>query len=436
MSDDSGFGFVASGAEGGSSFLVSNGSLLPFLEAKKARNRRYMLLRELSRAVWSGTLPAHGVRYCSRKAIPAETQKKDGTWVPTGMPGHIEVQSRDEGTRHSYHGLGRCASPLVCPFCSAVIQAHRAAEVMRAGQYMLAHGFQVAMVTLTASHSRTTSLVDFVARFQAAQRDMRMHRQFKNWQKTPAHDLQFRRSKQRTTTRTLVGANWLALSHAHTFLFRKAQGFYAAGSRKVYKNISKMWVKALEGVGLEGSLERAARVDLPRANEKLDAARAQESSESVNNLCAYISKAFGWEMAGGRNKKGREQGRRISVWELQAAALTDRPDLLPRYAEYMRAIKGVNWLRWSQGLRQFCGIVEESDKEILERGEAGEETIWIFSDSEFAHVWRQGGQGKILDAADREGATGIAKAMEAAMQNCDIETESSSNDFFVFEGRT
>ena len=125
MSDDSGFGFVASGAEGGSSFLVSNGSLLPFLEAKKARNRRYMLLRELSRAVWSGTLPAHGVRYCSRKAIPAETQKKDGTWVPTGMPGHIEVQSRDEGTRHSYHGLGRCASPLVCPFCSAVIQAHR-----------------------------------------------------------------------------------------------------------------------------------------------------------------------------------------------------------------------------------------------------------------------------------------------------------------------
>ena len=76
-------------------------------------------------------------------------------------------------------------------------------------------------------------------------------------------------------------------------------------------------------------------------------------------------------MAGGRNKKGREQGRRISVWELQAAALTDRPDLLPRYAEYMRAIKGVNWLRWSQGLRQFCGIVEESDKEILERGEAG-----------------------------------------------------------------
>ena len=304
------------------------------------------------------------------------------------------------------------------------VQLYRpiAAEVMRAGQYMLAHGFQVAMVTLTASHSRTTSLVDFVARFQAAQRDMRMHRQFKNWQKNTGARFTISAVETTDATRTLVGANPVGTFTRTYFSFRKAQGFYAAGSRKVYKIFQKMWVKALEGVGLEGSLERAARVDLPRANEKLDAARAQESSESVNNLCAYISKAFGWEMAGGRNKKGREQGRRISVWELQAAALTDRPDLLPRYAEYMRAIKGVNWLRWSQGLRQFCGIVEESDKEILERGEAGEETIWIFSDSEFAHVWRQGSQGKILDAADREGATGIAKAMEAAMQNCDIET--------------
>ena len=224
------------------------------------------------------------------------------------MPGHIEVQSRDEGTRHSYHGLGRCASPLVCPFCSAVIQAHRAAEVMRAGQYMLAHGFQVAMVTLTASHSRTTSLVDFVARFQAAQRDMRMHRQFKNWQ------------KHRRTIYNFGGRNngrqpghwWaqirLALSHAHTFLFRKAQGFLRGGKQKSLQKYFKKCGSRLEGMGLEGSLERAARVDLPRANEKLDAARAQESSESVNNLCAYISKAFGWKWRAAATRKVGSKG--------------------------------------------------------------------------------------------------------------------------------
>lgn len=403
--------------------LVDSVSLRPLFDAKKARNARYSLLCRLSKAIWSGKLPAHGSRLCSRTAIPDTVKKKDGTRVPTGMPGHIEVQSREEGTRHSYHGLGRCASPLVCPFCSAVIQAHRAAEVMRAGQYMLKNGFQVAMLTQTASHSRATSLVDFVARFQAAQRDLKEHRQYKQWQKKTGAKFTIRAVETTDDNPDTKGKKSGWHFHSHTLIFfERPRAFTKREAEKFTKMFQEMWVKALAGVGLEGSLERAARVDLPRANEKLDAAREQESSESVNNLCAYISKAFGWEVSGGRNKKGRDAGRRISVWELQAAALTDRPDLLPRYAEYMRAIKGVNWLRWSQGLRAFCGIIEQSDKEILERGEGGEETIWIFSDSEFAHVWRQGGQGKILDAADREGYAGIARAMQAAMQGCDIET--------------
>ena len=75
MSDDSGFGFVASGAEGGSSFLVSNGSLLPFWRQKKPEIGGTRCFASFRERFGSGTLPAHGVRYCSRKAIPAETQK-------------------------------------------------------------------------------------------------------------------------------------------------------------------------------------------------------------------------------------------------------------------------------------------------------------------------------------------------------------------------
>lgn len=402
--------------------LVDSVSLRPLFDAKKARNSRYSLLCGLSKAIWSGKLPAHGSRLCSRTAIPDTVKKKDGTRVPTGMPGQIEVQSRAEGAGHSYHGLGRCASPLVCPFCSAVIQAHRAAEVMKAGKYMLAHGFQVAMLTQTASHSRKTSLVDFVARFQAAQRDLKEHRQYKQWQKNTGAKFTIRAVETTDDNPDHSGKSGWHF-HSHTLIFfERPRAFTKREAEKFTKMFQEMWVKALAGVGLSGSLERAARVDLPRANEKLDAARGEGNSESVNNLCAYVSKAFGWEVSGGRNKKGRDAGRRISVWELQAAALTDRPDLLKRYGEYMRAIKGVNWLRWSQGLRQFCGIVEESDKEIVERGEAGEETIWAFSNADFSFVWRQGGQGKILDAADRDGREGIAEAMRAAMEGFDIET--------------
>lgn len=405
--------------------LVSNGSLPSFFDAKNARNRRYSLLRELSRLVWRCTLPMHSVRYCSRKAIPAKTKNSRGDFVPTGKSGNIEIHSREvEGAKkHNYHGLLRCASPLVCPFCSAVIQSFRAQEAMLIGQYMLQHGFQVALITQTASHSRKTSLVDFVSRFQAAQREMKRTTIYRTWKKNTGAKFTIRAIETTDDNPDIIGgrkSGWHFHSHTIVF-FERDKAFTRREAEKFTQQFQKMWVAALAEVGLDGSLEHAARVDLPRANEKLDDARKTQNAEDVKKLCAYISKAFGWEVAGGRNKKGREAGRRISVWELQEAALTNRPDLLPRYAEYMRAVKGLNWLRPSQGLKAFCGLPEIKDKEVLEGGEKGEFVYW-FSNENFKHIWRQAGQGKLLDIADREGRDGIEKAMFAAMQNCDIET--------------
>ena len=60
--------------ETSSAFLGTSESLLPLSpanddedRAKKARNNRYSLLRELSRNVWNGKLPFHSARHCSRR---------------------------------------------------------------------------------------------------------------------------------------------------------------------------------------------------------------------------------------------------------------------------------------------------------------------------------------------------------------------------------
>ena len=290
------------------------------------------------------------------------------------------------------------------------------------GQHMLQNGFQVALITQTASHSRKTSLVDFVSRFQEAQRDMRMHKAYRTWKKNTGAKFTIRAIETTDDNPDTGGRKTGWHFHSHTIVFfERDKAFTKREAEKFSKQFQKMWVKALAGVGLEGSLEHAARVDLPRAAEKLDATRETQNVEDVQKLCAYISKAFGWEVAGSRNKKGREAGRRISVWELQEAALTDKPALLPRYGEYMKAVKGLHWLQFSQGLKAFCGLPEIKDKELMEQGEKGEFVYW-FSNENFKHIWRQAGQGKLLDIADREGRDGIEKAMFAAMNNCDIET--------------
>ena len=58
--------------------------------AKKARNARYSLLRELSRNIWNTKLPLHSARHCSRRAIPSERRLPDGSIIATKMPGTIQ----------------------------------------------------------------------------------------------------------------------------------------------------------------------------------------------------------------------------------------------------------------------------------------------------------------------------------------------------------
>lgn len=199
---------------------------------------------------------------CSRRAIPAKRKIADGSIIATKMPGTIQIQHREETDRHSYHGLSRCASALVCPVCSAIIQTRRAAEVMTAGQYLLQHGFQVAMITQTASHSRATSLYDFIQRFQAAQHDMKTWREYKRWQSQTGARFTIRSVETTDDNPDFEGKKTGWHYHTHTLVFfeRERYAFTEQEAKHFTELFQRMWVKALDGVGLSGSLERAADV--------------------------------------------------------------------------------------------------------------------------------------------------------------------------------
>lgn len=383
---------------------------------RKRRNERYKLLGLLSKQLWAGALPKHQARFCSAKAVPDTVKKKDGTKVETGMPGSVQIHRTED--KHHYYGLGRCASALVCPVCSMIIQARRAEEVVTAGSYLLAHGFKIGMVTQTASHREHTSLYDFVQRFQAAQRDMKGTREYQAWQKR--HGMKYTIRAVEVTDDNpefdFAGegkrrSGWHF--HSHTILFfERATHFTDEEVTAFSEEFQKLWVRALAGVGLSGSRERAAVFSVPEGVSEADGQAA---------LSKYVAKGIGYEVSGGRMKSGRDGDRRISSWKLQELALTTRPDMLPRYADYMGAVKGLNWLRWSPGLKRFCGIDELTDEDVM-RGDSGEEMVWDFEADSFFGIVRQAAQGRLLDIADKEGKPGIARAIRASKMGCDVDT--------------
>lgn len=431
-------GFLSSGAVGDSGLVYSGNrrplfseeslenNALAVLSPTEKRHNRYKLMHLLAAQVWKGKTPAHQVRFCSRRAVPAQSKKKDGSWVSTGMPGEVQIHRYgEEKITHGYYGMYHCASAMVCPVCGPIIQARRAQEVVQAGILLLKHGYQIGMVTQTASHSARTSLYDFVQRFQAAQKDMKSWREYKKWKEQTNARFSIRAVETTDDRPDYEGKKTGWHFHAHTLLFfDRPKAFTNAEVATFTASFQKMWVKALAGVGLSGSLERAATFSLPRATQLLadarDKASKPDTDKNVEKLCQYVAKAFSYEVSSGIVKKGRDGDRRVSVWQLQEAALTTHKHLLPRYAAYMAAVKGLAWLSWSQGLKDFCKMSDVSDEDIL-KGEQGE-LIYTLTKTELKRLASHAFQSRLIEIADnaQENAeAAIADAFSCLMQGVD-----------------
>ena len=434
----------SSGAVGGSSGCSSvySGTLRPLLNEEslkdkalsektqvQKRHNRFSLMHLLAKKVWEGKTPPHQVRFCSRKAVPAKTKKKDGSWVSTGMPGEVQIHRYgEEQFRHGYYGMYHCSSAMICPVCGPVIQARRAQEVVQAGMQLLKFGYQIGMITQTASHTAKTSLYDFVQRFQAAQHDMKAWREYKTWKKRTGMRFTIRSVETTDDRPDYEGRKTGWHFHSHTLVFfDRPKAFTDAEAKEFTESFQKMWVRALAGVGLSGSLERAASFSLPRATKLLENARENSvdvtKDDAVARLCQYVAKAFSYEVSSGIVKKGRDGDRRISVWQLQEMALTTHPKLLPRYCSYMVAVKGISWLRWSAGLKDFCKISEVSDEDIM-KGEQGE-LIYSLTGTELKRLANHAFQSRLIEIADgaqEHAPDAIAHAFECLMRSVDPQT--------------
>jgi hypothetical protein len=277
---------------------------------------------------------------------------------------------------------------------------------------MIQAGYTYVFATYTAAHGPHTKLREFVKQFNEAARKMKSGRA---WQTFAA------RWAVRHSIRTVEVTDDVPSAdersgwhyHCHIVIFLEKQYLTEKEAKKMKSEMADMWLHALDRVGLSASRANGVDVDLPRIPV------GASGTEAIKPLAQYVCKNIAWEMTAQATKVGAME-RRISIWAMQRQALTTHPELLPRLEEYIRAMRGIAWMTWTQGLRHFVGLSDISDAELLEGAAAT--PIYTLTQADLTAVSRQGGQRKLLDAAEAGGVEGIKAALTAAHAGYDILT--------------
>ena len=243
-----------------------------------------------------------------------------------------------------------------------------------------------------------------------------------------------------------TGFHW----HQHLLLFyRPVGGFRGWFSEKtagtIERRLRRLWQRALRRFGLDCSLEHGARLSLPRRRgvEMLqDSGAGFEGCDPASAQAAalYVSKGLAWEMTGSAvaTKQGR-RGERSSMWDILRRIADGDAALIPRYAEYMAAVRGRSFLRWSQGLAQFCGMPED-EAALLDDAPrvAGDVVDYAWSDRAFRSVARgvqETAIRRIADEAGEDAPEAVARAMRAIDSGCDPMTGEELPPGTMFRGR-
>lgn len=388
----------------------------------------------LRRLIFSQALPPHPVAQCRVRALPASSRGK-----PTGFSGRIELRHIDgDPARHSYHGRRACRSLLVCPDCAAEFGGHLREAVKTATERLLAAGYYCFMLTLTAQHGRKTDLVEMGTKFNKAKRWMAQHRLWRGIKSDLGilgqfSALEVTDDAPEAPEAVQTGFHW----HQHLLVFYKPahefRGWFTEKTASGFeRRIKRLWQKALRRFGLDCDFEHGAKLTLPRKTgiDRLQASGAGFAGAdpaSAKAAAEYVAKGLTWELTGSAvaTKQGRK-GQRVTMWEILRRISEGETGLAGRYGQYMRAVKGRSFLRWSQGLKAFCGLPDDEQTLLENVREAGDVVDYSWSDREFRPVVRfvqETAIRRIADEAGEKAGEAVGEAMQA------LEAASAGVDF-------
>lgn len=245
-----------------------------------------------------------------------------------------------ENRKAFFHGYMTCNNNWLCPVCSKRIAYLRGLEVLKAGQWALANGYSLAMITLTNQHTRRM-LPELCVDIQLSA--LKLFRiKAKRW----LCEVSIGRI---TGNEILHGENGCHF-HSHILLILKNGCTISAD---LEKKLRCAWADSLIKSGLKGS---SVKVLSKKAMDiQLDC-----------SVSSYISK---WGVDKEITASGSKQGHGISLFEVFASG--DYSTFF-KYAmafspKRNRSIhQQIYKLRWSYKLKELVGLKSYSDSEIQE----------------------------------------------------------------------
>lgn len=338
-----------------------------FVQQASIRDLRYVRRgAETKLANWlfheSGRSSFDAVTYCGR-ALAAD------------------VSIKSDGARAWPSGVAHCGRVWLCPVCAAKIKARRAVELETACNAHAAAGGSFSMVTATARHDRTMSLREVRTAVASSWRKVQRR---KSWAA-----IRSLVDGQVVAPEVTVGDNgWHP--HAHVLLFVKAGAKRSDLNEQLPAFVADWRELVNDALGSMPSVERG--VHLLHFGTDAQAAAA-----------GYLSKVAK-ELTAGNAKSGRDPFTLLDgVGDGDAKSIA-------RWIEFADAMKGVQSISWSKGLRSRLGLdVELTDEEIAALDdEVGVEVARVYCEK-WNMLLRQGRAHELLREVEmRVRASGLA----------------------------
>jgi len=306
----------------------------------------------------------------------------------------VGVNLSREHKKAYYTGLVTCGSVWSCPVCASKIQERRRLEIATAIDKAYTEGYKCVMVTLTFPHLAFNRLDDLLKRQAVALEKLR---EGNPWDKIKSKSgyLGLIRSLELT-----FGDNGYH-PHTHELWIVSKE----CNVEWLHQKILGRWESACKRAGL-----------LDNCNISDFRLRSVDVKDNASNS-DYLAKqddSRHWgadrEIAKASTKEGKKSG--VHPFQFLVQYSEGDESAGERWIEYTSAMKRKRQIFWSNGLKEWAGLKEKKDEEIVMEQTEEADLLAELNADQWKIVLKYNARSKILDLAETGGISAIFQWFE------------------------